>query len=422
MNSLLEILPWLIAMAVLIGLSAFFSASEAALFFLRPGDRRRMEAGSAGERTAARLLTKPERLLSAVLFWNLLINVTYFALSSIVALKLERMGHGSFGALMFAMGSLLVIIFFSEMFPKSIAVTRPIALSRLLSIPLSLAVRLLDPILPLLRGTTLLSRRIFWPGFRLEQDMELADLERAIQLSSKDEAIIQQEQTVLNNIVHLADIRVDEWMRPRSQFVVYAPPVSKRDLKGEVPAGGYLLISEPDSEEIEKALRLDNAKDLALKSIDRVARPVVYLPWRSTVADALEKMSTSVCDVVAIVNELGETIGVLTIDDILDTVLSLAPSRSKRILDLNPVSQIDEDRWSVTGMMSLRRLARRFNVEVPPMRSVTVIGVIQEILGRLHEPGDVCQCGPFRFQVLSAPEVDHVLVEVTIDRAAEEPR
>ena len=422
MSSLLEILPWLIAMAVLIGLSAFFSASEAALFFLRPGDRRRMEAGSTGERTAARLLTKPERLLSAVLFWNLLVNVTYFALSSIVALKLERMGHGSFGALMFAMGSLLVIIFFSEMFPKSIAVTRPIVLARLLSLPLSMAVRLLDPILPLLRGTTLLSRRVLWPGFRLEKDMELADLERAIQLSSKDEAIIQQEQTVLNNIVHLADIRVDEWMRPRSQFVVYAPPVSKRDLKGEIPAGGYLLISEPDSEEIEKALRLDNAKDLALKSIDRVARPVVYLPWRSTVADALERMSTSVCDVVAIVNELGETIGVLTIDDILETVLSFAPSRSKRILDLNPVSQIDEDRWSVTGMMSLRRLARHFNVEVPTMRSVTVIGVIQEILGRLHEPGDVCQCGPFRFKVLSAPEVDHVLVEVTIDRSAEEPR
>ena len=87
MNSLAELLPWLLALGVLIGLSAFFSASEAALFYLRPVERRRLLQGSLAARVAARMLTEPERLLSAVLFWNLVVNVVYFALSSIVALK-----------------------------------------------------------------------------------------------------------------------------------------------------------------------------------------------------------------------------------------------------------------------------------------------------------------------------------------------
>jgi Mg2+/Co2+ transporter CorB len=78
------------AMALLLGFSALFSASEAALFVLRPRDRRAMKRGSAAERAADRLLDDPERLLSAILFWNLLINTAYFALASIAAIRLER--------------------------------------------------------------------------------------------------------------------------------------------------------------------------------------------------------------------------------------------------------------------------------------------------------------------------------------------
>ena len=81
MDAFLQILPWLLAMTVLICGSAFFSGSEAALFYLRPADLRRLNAGSTSARVAAGLLKDPDRLLSAVLFWNLVINVTYFAIA-----------------------------------------------------------------------------------------------------------------------------------------------------------------------------------------------------------------------------------------------------------------------------------------------------------------------------------------------------
>ena len=94
METLLEVLPWLIAMVVLIACSAFFSASEAALFSLRQQDRRFLKAGTRAQRLAADLLDDPDRLLSAVLFWNLLVNVAYFTITSIVSLGLEREGRG----------------------------------------------------------------------------------------------------------------------------------------------------------------------------------------------------------------------------------------------------------------------------------------------------------------------------------------
>ena len=72
MNELLTLLPWLITMTILIVCSAFFSASEAALFYLQPRQRREMKrSGLAGEKSTLALLADPDRLLSAVLFWNL---------------------------------------------------------------------------------------------------------------------------------------------------------------------------------------------------------------------------------------------------------------------------------------------------------------------------------------------------------------
>ena len=403
-------------MGFLIGVSAFFSASEAALFYLRPGDRHLLRQGNQSQRMAARLLADPDRLLSGVLFWNLVINIIYFALSSVVALQMEQNPEtGSFPTIGFAIGSLVSLIFFSEMLPKSVAVIRPMTIARLVAIPLSIAVRCTDPVMPLLRGMTLISRRLFWPGFRPEPYMELADLERAIQISSNDEAIVKQEHTVLQNIVNLSDIRVEEWMRPRTQFQVFPPPVALQDLQGSMTPSGYLLVSEKDSDEIEKAFRLDSVPHLRNESIDELAQPVHYLPWKATVADALEEMSRELCQVTAIVNEFGETIGILTIEDILETVFTYEPSRSKRLLDLNPIHKISPGRWAVSGLMSLKQLGRYFGEQLPETRSVTVAGVIQESTQHLARPDDRCTWGPFEFRVVEAPQPDNILVELRYD-------
>ena len=127
-DSFLEVLPWLIAMTLLKAGSGFFSASEAALFYLRPRIREKMRNGTAGEKMAYQLTKQPERLLAAILFWNLVINIAYFAISSIIAIRLENSDSRS-ASILFALFSLLAIIFFSEMLPKNIAVLRPKSLA-----------------------------------------------------------------------------------------------------------------------------------------------------------------------------------------------------------------------------------------------------------------------------------------------------
>jgi len=231
---------------------------------------------------------------------------------------------------------------------------------------------------------------------------------------------LEQEQTVLQNIVSLSDIRVEELMRPRTRFLSFRPPVSLDDLGGRVTPSGYLLITEPDSDEVSRAIALGDLSSVPSARLERHAQPVVYVPWCSTAADALETMRRDGRQVAVAVNELGETIGILTIGDILETIFSRTASRSQRLLKRMPIRQVGPGVWHVTGMTSVRRLVRQFHVERPPSKSVTTAGVIQEVLEKLPEPGDACRWGPFQFKVIDVGPRRQLVVELTLADSHEE--
>ena len=409
----ISFVPWLAVMGALMAASAFFSASEAALFYLSRPERLRLARGNRRQRLAVALLADSDRLLTAVLFWNLVANLTYFTLSSIATLQLQRSGNAT-AAGSVALGALLGIIFFGELLPKTLAVQQPAVVAALLAVPLSAAVRLLDPLLPVFRLANLLSRRLLWPRFQAEPYLRTSDLERAVRLSTSDASLLQQEQWVLENIVSLSEIRADELMRPRVQLRTFRPPVALADLRGGWPQSGYLLVVEPESEEVIGAIALHTLTTAPEQHLERYAEPVVYVPWCTTVARALETLRRQNRRVAVVVNEFGETIGILPVDDILDTIFSHAPSRSERLLRRLPIRLVRPGVWQVTGMTSLRRLVRHFNVAMPQSKSVTVSGAVQEALERLPQPGDTCRWGPFHLCVLDVTERGQLLVELTL--------
>ncbi len=414
-----EILPWLATMLVLVALSAFFSASEAALFSLRGPERRKLAGGTRSQQLAASLLNNPDRLLSTVLFWNLMVNMAYFAVASIVGFRLEKgSSAGSTATYLFAALSLLSIIFFSEMLPKTLAVLAAKPLAGVVAPPLAVAVRVVTPILPALQLVNLFSRRLIWPRFQPEPYLDVSDLGRAIDVSTTDAQLAEQERMVLNNIVAMSDIRVDEWMRPRTQFMSFRPPVLWEDLEGRMTPSGYLLITDAEGDEVTGAIDLQNLVEIPREHLERSATPVVYLPWCATVADAFQSLYQQDRDVVAVVNEFGDTIGILTYEDILDTAFTDRPSRSFRLLNRNPIERTGEGIWHVTGVTGVRRLARELGVEFPPSRNSTVAGILQETLHHLPVEGDIAVWGPAQFRVLDVADRACMLVELTLRSSA----
>ncbi len=406
-------------MAVLLACSAFFSASEAALFYLRHDDRKALRDGNRSQQIAAALLDHPDRLLSAVLFWNLVLNMAYFAIASMVGLRLDRAANVNASlAPTFAVAALVAIIFFGEMAPKSVAVLWAKGLAGMVGAPLALAVRAVDPVMPALRLANLLSLRLVWPGFRAEPYLEAADLERAIDLSTEDRQIADQERFVLNNIVQLSETRIDELMRPRTQFRTFRPPISWDDLRGDEPPSGYVLVTERDSEDVDSAILLSRLFDASQDHFEHYGEPVLVTPWCATAAQVLQRMKELERRVAAVVNEYGETVGIVTYEDLIDSIFGRESGQGK--LRRQFVEAVADDTWRVYGLASIRRLARRFHVKIPSSKSATVAGVVQEQLQRLPVVGDRCIFGPFYFHVVEAPRRGPMTIELKLRSAAEE--
>ncbi len=407
---------YFVAMLVLTALSAFCSCSEAAIFSLQPDDRRALQKGNAAQRTAVELIGRPDRLLTAILFWNLLFNFGFFVVGSAVEYRLHAAGRHREAAVLMGV-SLLGMIIFGEMLPKTIGVQQPRVFASLCSLPLAALVRVIDPAMPVFAAANNLLQRVLLPNFEREPYLEISDLERAIELSTSDAQLAAQEQSALRNIVLLSELPAEELMRPRNQYQAFAAPVHLDQLAGALPPGGYLLIAEDENDDISAAIPLKQLSTIPRHHLEKFAQPVVYGPWCATVAMILDELRRQERDVAAVVNEYGETIGIVTIEDVLETIFEEHSSRSARLLATSSIVPVAPDRWHVTGMTNLRRLSRHFDVPLEASRSVTVAGILQEQLQRIPADGDELLWSGFHLRVIEVGDGGAVKVELRIPPA-----
>jgi putative hemolysin len=405
---MIVLLPGLLILSVLIVASGFFSGSETALFYLSRDELRSLQTGTSRERLVAALLRNPDRLLTAVLFWNLVINLSYFAISVVLARKLVDAGHAALAGL-WSVGTLVAIIVLGEVLPKSLAVVfhRPLAV--LVSWPLALAVRVLDPVFPLLGTLSRAMRRAFWPDIRPEPYLRADDLERAVETSGLSAESIQHEQQVLHRILDLSQITVEEVMRPRGTYIVHDTAVMAGDV-ARVPTSGYLLLRDdeqvaPDPDAIGTAVPLADLSRIPEGRLAGLAEPLIHVPWCASLAETLQQLREKLCDVAVAVNEFGETIGIVTYEDIIDTILVEQPSRTKRVLQREPVLEVAPGKYHVDGLTTLRYLAQRLGLDYEPIadRLVTVAGLLHDELERLPEVGEECRWSGYVFRVIDTP-------------------
>lgn len=414
-------LPGAAAMCCLVLASGFFSGSETAIFYLSRDELRSLQIGRSRERLAAALLRDPDRLLTAILFWNLLINLTFFAVSVATARRLVNHDHPTAAGLMSVI-SLAAIIIFGEVMPKGLAVVfrRPIAV--FVGWPLALAVKVLDPVLPALRRITRGLRRVFWPKLTPEPYLEVDDLEKAIELSNAGRDVILREQQVLHNILDLSEITVEEVMRPRGTYDLWTRPVHRQDLIGRLRDADYLLLQDDVPDSIAAAVPLNELRDVPVRNVESRAENVIHVPWCASLSSTLEQMRSSVVSVAAVVNEYGETIGVVTYEDLVDTIVAPLPSRTRRVLRREPVLQVAPRLFHVDGLTTLRYLSQRLGVDYEPTADglVTVSGLLHDLLERLPVVGDECAWSGWRIKVIDVLDRGKVRVMVApIDEGGE---
>ena len=231
-------LALLLTMLPLLGMSAFFSCSETAIFRLGQASIVELTNRKSSPASATLFLVKHRRtVLITILIGNMTANVLYFVVSSVLMLN---MPSGFAAEVGIAVGTLLAIIVFGEVIPKMAATARPIALALLLSPPLLLVHRIISPL------RTLTDVLVITPLSRLfsqsePEPLKADELAALVEHSSSEGIIDQSEQHVLYEVVELSRIRVREVMTPRVHMISLPASANEDDIKDIVAKTRLIL-------------------------------------------------------------------------------------------------------------------------------------------------------------------------------------
>ncbi len=283
--------------------------------------------------------------------------------------------------------------------------------------PLASAVRVLDPLIPILQRVSRSIRRAFWPHIKREAYLNADDLEKAVEASPSGQ-LKPAEREILHNLLDLSEIPVEDVMRPRGTYVSAGRPAHLSNLSGEVPPTGYLMIAEGKEGNVEAAVPLTRFSVMPQEDLHTAAEDVIHVPWCANLATTLQTLRDRFASVASVVNEYGETIGVVTYEDIIDTILNPQPSRTKRLLKRDPVLEVDKGKYHVDGLTTLRYLAARLGVDFDPEAESqsTVAGLFHDRLERLPEKGDACEWRGLRPKVFDLLDRGGIRVIVSTAR------
>lgn len=399
----------LIALPALLMGSALFSGSETALFTLSAHQRSLLsQSNRAGALAAATLLVETRALLVTLLVGNMVINVLYFTLSTLLMERLLNAGSiATTGAAAIALGTFFGVIIFGEVLPKQVAAQQAFAWSGLVGVPLLAVHRTIAPI----RITA--ERLIIAPLARLiapkTMPPELSAYELEIMLSmSRERGIIDQdEQELLRHVLELGQIKVRDVMVPRVDIRGYNlnEPIANLLTLARETRLRHIPVYDGSLDQIRGFVltrRLLVKVPKTKKQLRALIKPVYYVPEIAPADHLLATLREKAVTFAIVVDEYGGTAGLVTLEDVVEHFIGDIPGAYER--DGQPiVEQLRGGVFRVGADLAVHDWDEWFGRN-PAMSkaasgAATLGGVVLGLLGKAPDEGDRAVLGNIVFTV-----------------------
>lgn len=425
------------ALLALLIMSAFFSSSETAFLSMsRPRLDYLAEDGSDRDKASARriqrLLTRPKRLLNAILLGNNLVNTAIAAAAGALATSVFELSDGM-GVLVATAVVTIVLVLFGEVLPKGFALMRPFTLARFMAPILGVWTWMAAPVSYLLE---LLSNFLFRFGRNADNgeggvDSVLsADEIRAAILTGVDAGEIESEQAQpLLGALTLHDLQAREIMVSRLDMVTIQSSATIRDASRLLSENGFLRLpaygNDTDSithvihvSDINAAIQMtESALDLRVEDI---ARPAIFESETATVERVVQVMRENHTHMIVLSDESGALAGLVTLEDIVEEIFGSLLSESGT--DRGVTKDLNGDTLSlpaeVDGRVLLVDLSRQLDIDLTGVAASTVGGLILEHSRRFLEKGEWMEYANLRFTVIERD--DRRLTKIAIDYSVQD--
>jgi CBS domain containing-hemolysin-like protein len=405
---------YLFAIILLLACSAFFSGSETALFSLTPGKREELKNSrpDAARRIDA-LLSDPGRLLGTLLLGNLIANTAASGVFTLALLSLARRSGTSEALLLGAGGIVMtvVLLIFCEVTPKVLASRKPGYFAPLAAGPVRLTRVVLLPLTTLL---TRVSRRLT-PKQHEPATLSDDELHTMIEVAKQRGVIFGSEEEILANLVGLEKRTVSEVMTPRMDIVAVPEGMSIREAIAACRNAGFSRMPV-FHDTLDHVSGTVYAKDL-LSAADPSApvcslcRPAFFVPEVKHLPPLLEELRRKGSHIAVVVDEFGQTSGLVTLEDLLEAVFGEIIDEHDVAEEL-PYSKLDEHSYLVDGEIDLATLNRLFRRAFTGLGHERLSAFVQDKLGRLPSEGDTITHRTLEITVkeTAGPKLEKVLI------------
>jgi len=412
--------PNLIAMAVLLALSGFFSGSETALFSLRHEHLRALGRGRG--RFVRHLLHDPKSLLITILFGNLLVNVLFYSVSVMLAMNLHASGRTVWATVTGVAAPILVIIF-GEVAPKALAVHTPRPIAEFAAPALTLLRAAILPVRVVLGLFTEGVIRLVGPPRRARPVVTPDELKQLLEAGHRRGTLGPHEARMLQELVDLGHLRCHEVMVPRVDVVMCSAASEPAEFLNLVRATGRRRVPVYDGSR-DHIVGVADARQVLLHepaALRECIEPVEFVPESISVEALLKQFRDQHIAMAVVVDEYGGTAGLVTLEDILEEIVGdiaedpseAAPAHGGA---LESLQAIDENTFRVGSRLSIRDWNEHpaFTVELTRTDVDTIGGFVLALLDRLPREGDSVTYANLRFTVerVRRRRIEYLIVEV----------
>jgi len=408
--SVLESESWL-SIALFIGLlfiSAFFSGSETALFSLKASDRRKLREQMSSSYAARRilaLLKKPRRLLVSILIGNTVVNV---AAATIAALFTRDLLMGTdWSQWSFIINIVVVtgvILLFSEILPKIVAVKGPVVFASKVSPALSGCVNLFLPLSFLFEQLAHIAVKVL----RVQKEVPFVneeELKTLIEVGEDKGTLDQAEREMIHSIFEFHETMAKEVMVPRMDMVSVEKSTPLDEILNLVNTHGHSRIPVYQ-EKIDNIVGILYVKDLLSytrtqkkeQNLSNLVRKPYFVPESKPIDELLREFQKERIHMAIVVDEYGGTAGLVTMEDVIEEIVG--EIRDEYDQEKPLIKQMKSHEWLVDGKINIETLNEELDLALPPEEDFESLGgFIFSRLGSIPKEKEFVQFGSYQFVV-----------------------
>jgi CBS domain containing-hemolysin-like protein len=386
----------LVAIFLLLVLSAFFSSSEIAMFSL--ADHRvesLAEEGGSGP-LLKRLRSDPHRLLVTILVGNNLVNI---AMSSIATGLLSfYLGNGGLAVVLATIGITALVLLFGESAPKSYAIENTESWALKISRPLKWAEVLLMPLIVLFDYLTRAVNRITGGRSAIETSyitrQEIRDI---IETGEREGVLDEEEREMLQRTLRFNRTIVKEVMTPRLDMTAVSKDASVEEAIETCIHSGHARtpVYEGSLDNVVGVVHIrDLVRDLNYGELETdvhledLIEPTLHVPESKNVDELLSEMRDERMHMVIVIDEFGTTEGLVTMEDLTEEIVGEILEGEEK----EPIEFLNEDTVVVKGEVNVDEVNEQLGIDIPEGEEFeTIAGFIFNRAGRLVEEGETIE-------------------------------